>query len=261
MEKRVSQWALVTGASSGLGAALAADLAGRRINLVLAARREQPMQQLAARLREAHGVDVQVVAIDLAKPGSARALQARLDERGIAVDILINNAAFGLSGAFLDQDEARLNEMIRLDVTTVTELAQVFGQRMAARRRGYMLLVASMAAYQPTPMLAVYGAAKAYVLSLGVSLHAELGGRDVSVTVLSPGLMDTGFAAAAQYRAPKSAQRAMLAPADVARIGLDAMFAARSSVIAGRLNNISAFLTRFMSRRLQARLVLKMAVS
>jgi short-subunit dehydrogenase len=261
MDKRISPWAVVTGASSGLGAALAADLAGRRINLVLAARREAPMQQLASRLREAHGIEVQVVAIDLAQPGSARALQARLDERGIRVDILINNAAFGLSGAFLEQDEARLNEMIRLDITAVTELAQVFGQRMAARGQGRMLLVASMAAYQPTPMLAVYGAAKAYVLSLGVSLHAELGGRNVGVTVLSPGLMDTGFAAAADYRAPKSAARAMLAPAKVARIGLDAMFAGKSSVIAGRINKISAFLTRLMSRRLQAQLVLKMAAS
>lgn len=261
MDKRTSRWALVTGASSGLGAALAADLAGRGINLVLAARREAPMQQLASRLREAHGVDVQVVAIDLAQPGSARALQARLDERGIRVDILINNAAFGLSGAFLDQDEARLNEMIRLDVTTVTELAQVFGQRMAAKGQGRMLLVASMAAYQPTPMLAVYGAAKAYVLSFGVSLHAELGRRNVGVTVLSPGLMDTGFAAAAGYRAPKAAQQTMLAPAQVARIGLDAMFAGKSSVIAGRLNKLTALLTRVMSRRLQAQLILRMAVN
>ncbi len=260
MNRSSEQWALVTGASSGLGAQFATALAARRINLVLAARREEPMQQLAAQLRQRHGVEIVIEAIDLGQTNSAVMLQCRLAKREIEPNILINNAAFGLNSAFVDHDPDRLRAMLQLDVLAVTELTYVFGKRMAARGNGRILLVASLAAYQPTPILAAYAAAKAFVLSLGEALHVELAPK-VGVTVLSPGLMDTGFFDVADYRPPASFRRTMLSPVKVAEIGLNALFAGRSSVIAGRLNRIMAFSTRLISRRFQAKLALRLSKS
>lgn len=253
----LTQWALVTGASSGLGIALARSLAARHVNLVLTARREAPMQELAAELTQRHGIEVAVEAADLGRPGSAADLQRRLDERGVAPDILINNAGFGLSGPFLEHDPERLRAMLQLDIVSLTELTQLFGTRMAARGSGHILLVASLASYQPSPLLASYAAAKAYVLSLGEALNVELAPK-VGVTVLSPGLMDTGFNDVSGFRTPDSVKSTMLAPSKVAEIGLDAMFAGRPSVIAGGLNKVIAFSNRFTSRHLQAKLTQRM---
>lgn len=253
-----SQWALVTGASSGLGVEFARQLAAEGVNLMLTARREAPMQALAAALREAHKVEVAVEALDLAAANAAEMLEKRLADRAIAPDILINNAAFGVSDDFLDQDPARLRAMLNLNVVSLTELTYRFGRAMAARGRGRILLVASMAAYMPTPRLAAYGASKAFVLSLGEALNVELAGK-VGVTVLSPGLMHTGFADAAGYTAPDAAASTALAPSHVARIGLKAMSEGRSSIVAGRMNRMMALATRLMSRHRQAKMILRMA--
>ncbi len=252
------QWALVTGASGGLGKEFAIALAAGKCNLVLAARREEPMQQLAAQLKQQHGVEVVVEVIDLARPESAATLEQRLDERGIEPGILINNAAFGLNGAFVDHNPERLREMLQLDVMALTELTYRFGKRMVNQGRGHILLVASLAAFQPTPILAAYGAAKAFVLSFGQALHVELAPK-VGVTVLSPGLMETGFFGVSGYQPTASLRRTMLSPATVAAIGLRAMFAGRPTVVAGRLNNVMAFITRFTSRHFQAKMVYRMS--
>jgi len=252
-------WAVVTGASSGLGIALAIRLAQRRHNLVLVARREQPMRELASRLERDHHIKVLVQALDLGDPNSVATLQQRLAADAIEVDILVNNAAFALSGPFIDQDPERLRAMLQLNIVALTELTLVFGRQMAQRRRGHILLVASVGAYQPSPLAAAYSAAKAYVLSLGVALNVELA-PNVGVTVLSPGLMDTEFHDVAGYTVKPSMRRTVLSTDRVAAIGLDAMFAGRSSVIAGRLNSIAAFIiSRLMSRSLQARMVYKMS--
>jgi uncharacterized protein len=254
MSQPEAPWALVTGASSGLGVELARGLAARRINLILVARREAPMQELAANLAQRWGVRVEVEVLDLAQSGSALTLQHRLELLAIEPEILINNAGCGLAGPFVEHDPQRVREMLQLDITTLTELTLVFGGRMAARGRGLILLVASTAAYQPTPMTAAYGASKAFVLSLGEALHVELA-PCVGVTVLSPGLMDTGFATVSGYQPPASVRRTVLTAEEVARIGLTALFARRSSVVAGRLNKLLAFCTRLMPRHLQAALV------
>jgi short-subunit dehydrogenase len=182
----------------------------------------------------------------------------RLDQRQIEVDILVNNAAIGLSSTFVDQPPDHLRAMLQLNVVTFTELAQVFGKRMVARGRGHILLVAGIAAYQPTPILSVYGAGKAFVLSLGEALHVELGSK-VNVTVLSPGFMDTDFSEAVGRRAPAWARRTRLSPVKVANIGLAALFAGKSSVIAGRINRVVAFFGRFLSRHRQAKMAFRMA--
>jgi len=246
--------ALVTGASSGLGMELARELAARKINLILTARREAPMQQLAEQLKQQHSIEIIVEPIDLAEPGSAATLQNKLDQCGIEPTILINNAGFGISSAFIDQAPDRLRSMLQLNIVSLTELTHVFGKRMADQGGGHILLVASTAAYQPTPMLAAYGATKAFVLSLGEALNVEFGPK-IGVTVLSPGLMDTGFNDASGYKAPDSAliRKTKLPSVQVARIGIDAMFAGKPSVIAGRLNKIMSFSSRLTSRHFQAK--------
>ena len=253
-----NEWALVTGASSGLGKEFARSLAFRNCNLVLVARREEPMQSLAAELRQEHAVEVIVEPIDLSSAGSPQALQSRLDERRIEPAILINNAAFGLGAEFLTQDVERVREMLSLDVLTLTELTHLFGKRMAARGRGHILLVASLAAYQPDPLLAAYGAAKHFVLALGVALHVELAPR-VTVTVVSPGLMDTEFNEVSGFRPSAALRPSIVSPAKVAEAGLKAMFAGKSSVVVGKLNRLTAFSSRFTSRHLQAKLTYRMS--
>jgi uncharacterized protein len=255
-----SQWALVTGASSGLGLELARALAARKYNVVLAARRGPLLHQLAAELECQHGVEAIVEAVDLAASDSAIELQKRLAERGIEPTVLVNNAGFGISGNFITQDLSQLRTLVQLNVIALMELAHVFGRRMAARGQGHVLFVASTAANGPTPTLAAYGASKAFVLSLGEALHAELAPQ-VGVTVLMPGLMDTGFAEVSGYRAPEWANSTMLPLASVAKIGLDAMFAKKSSVVAGRLNRLIVVAGRFTPRELQAKMLVRAALN
>ena len=260
MQRSTPSWALVTGASSGLGVELSKALAARGMNLILTARSEAPMQRLADSVRQEHGVESVVAPADLSLPGSAERLAQDLDQLGIAPDVLVNNAGFGLSGAFVENDPERLRAMLQLNVISLTELSHVFGRRMAEREGGRILLVASLAAYQPDPLLAAYGASKAYVLSLGEALHVELAPK-VGVTVLSPGLMDTGFNAVSGFRTPSSLKRTEMLPAEVARIGLDALFAGKPSVVAGRLNTIMALSSRVLSRHFAARTSFAMAES
>ena len=258
MSKSGTQWAVVTGASSGLGVEFARNLASRKHNVVLVARRAEPMEALAEELRQQHGVQVAVESLDLSTPSSAVELQNRLEGQGIEPDILVNNAGFGLSGEFISQEPGRLREVLQLDIVTLTELTHLFGKRMANRGRGNILLVASLAAYQPDPLLAAYGAAKHYVLALGVALHVELGSR-VNVTVVSPGLMDTGFNDVSGFKPKASLKPSIVSPVKVAATGLDAMFAGKSSVIVGKLNRFTAFSNRFTSRLLQAKLTYRMS--
>lgn len=251
-------WALVTGASSGLGAELARALVQRGHHLVLTARSEAPMQRLADEVGRQHSVQVVIEPLDLSAPNGANALQQRLEERGIEPDILVNNAGFGLSDPFIAHDPERLRAMLQLNIISLTELSHGLGRRMAARGHGHILLVASLAAYQPDPLLAAYGASKAYVLSLGEALNVELAPK-VGVTVLSPGLMDTGFNDTSGFETPAAMKRIVLLPVDVARIGLDALFEGRPSVVAGRVNKVMAFSSRLMSRHFAAKTTYNMS--
>jgi short-subunit dehydrogenase len=246
------KWALVSGASGGLGAELADRLAARGYRLIITARSASALEVVAERIRRTHNVEAVVEALDLSVPGAAAVLRDRLDQRGIEPEIVVNNAGFGISGAFVDHDPERLREMLQLNIVSLTELSHIYGRRMAARGGGRIMLVCSMAAYQPDPLLAAYGASKAYVLSLGEALNVELGPK-VSVTVLSPGLMDTGFNATSGYTTPESLRAMILPPSRVAEIGLNALFAGRPSVIAGRLNNLMGLASRVLPRNLSAR--------
>ena len=255
MTKRV---ALITGASSGLGAQFARALARRKINLVLVARRAEPMERLAEELRKQDGVEVLVQPMDLALPGAAATLAKRLDELELAPDILVNNAAFGLSGNFLDQDPERIREMLQLDILSLVELTHEFGRRMKQGSGGNILLVGSLAAYQPDPLLAAYGAAKAFVLSFGEALHVELAPK-VGVTVVSPGLMETEFFQVSGYEPRASLKASMIPASEVAEAGVRAMLAGKSSTVIGRMNKMAAFASSLLPRHTSAKLTYRMS--
>jgi short-subunit dehydrogenase len=251
MDNLSSKWALVTGASSGFGIEFATLLAERKANLVLAARRTEAMESLAEQLRQERGVSVVVEGIDLSIAGAGAELKSRLDERGIAVDVLVNNAGCGLYGDFVDQPLQKILGMLQLNMLAVTELTHVFAADMIKRRTGHILLVASLLGYEATPGYAAYAASKGYVLLLGEALHAELKPHGVSVTVLSPGASATAFGEVAGQKSTAALRMLMMRPQPVARTGILAMLRHRSSVVAGILNKLVVFVFRFTPRRMQ----------
>ncbi|MFL1430187.1 MULTISPECIES: SDR family NAD(P)-dependent oxidoreductase [unclassified Nocardiopsis] len=186
-----AQTTLITGASSGIGAALARRLAARGSGLVLVARRAERLESLAAELRAAHGVRVETVSADLARPGAGRELAAEIDRRGIRVTSLVNNAGIGADGAFADQDPDELEALLALNVTALVDVSRAFIGRLSAD--GYLVNIASMAAYQPIPGMAVYAASKAFVLSFTEALWWETRGRGPRTLAFSPGLTRTEF--------------------------------------------------------------------
>ncbi|MGY8638523.1 SDR family oxidoreductase [Bradyrhizobium sp. 14AA] len=245
------KWALITGASSGLGLEFADILAAQKVNLVLAARRREPMEKLASDLRGKYGVDVLVEAINLAAPGAASRLKSSLDARSVTIDILVNNAGFGLHGDFLDTPIEQTANMIQLNITTLTELTHLFGRDMAQRRSGHILLIASLLAFQAVPSYAAYAATKAYVLAFGEALHDELRSHGVVVTSLCPGHTATGFDAAAGATASSLLRLLTMKPRPVAASGIRALMQGKATVIAGLSNKMAAFSNRLTPRSMQ----------
>jgi uncharacterized protein len=255
MDEINGKWALVTGASSGFGIEFASLLAERKANLILAARHTEPMEKLSDQLRKKHGVNVVVEGVDLSVPGAGAELKARLDKRSILVDVLVNNAGFGLFGDFVSQPIERVLAMLRLNILAVTELTHLFASDMLKRKTGHILLVASSLGYEATPGYAAYGASKGYVLLLGEALHAELKPHGVNVTVLSPGPASTTFGELAGQKDTAVIRMLMMGPTPVARTGIEAMLRHRSSVIAGLLNKLIVFSFRFTPRLMQGRIM------
>ena len=234
-----ASWVLITGASSGFGEEFARQYAEQGHALVLVARRLDRLQAIAEAIRQQHRVEVVVEQVDLSDVAAIIRLQERLRERDIAIDILINNAGHGLQGPFADAPLDSVLSMVQLDVASLTAITHVFAQDMWKRRRGKILLVASMLAYQGVENFAVYSAAKAYVLRLGEALHRELKRDGITVTVLCPGMSDTGFANAAQQKITTTLKLMMMKPAPVVRAGIRALGAGRISVVPGWLNKAS----------------------
>ncbi|HEV2335586.1 MAG TPA: SDR family oxidoreductase [Stellaceae bacterium] len=243
--------ALVTGASGGIGAALARELARHGHDLVLAARNRAPMEALAAELREA-GATATVIAADLSKPAAAAALADDIAGRGLGIEVLINNAGLGAAGRFDRNATQRLGEILQVNIVALTELTRLLLPGMIARGHGRVMLVASTAAFQPGPRMAAYFASKAYVLSLGEALAYELRGTGVSVTVLCPGATATEFfaTAGADHSLMARRLRRMMRAEDVARIGYRGLAAGRRVVIAGTMNRLLALVGRYAPHRI-----------
>lgn len=244
------QTVLITGASSGIGQEFARALAARGATVVLVARRRDRLDELAGELRSAYGVTVEVIAYDLASPTAGPDLRAAVAERGLRVTSLINNAGFGTFGSFGDEDPERLAQEIAVDVTAPVQLTSAFLPDLVAAGNGFLINIASMAAYAPTPRMAVYGASKAFVLSFTEALWSELRDSGVKVFALSPGATDTEFNAVVGTDDATAGAR-MRSAAEVVATAL-AQLDHRSpgpSVVDGRSNRLAAAAMRLVSRR------------
>jgi uncharacterized protein len=252
--------ALVTGASSGIGLETARELAARGHDLVLVARSEARLATLAAELATQHRAQAHVIALDLAQPGAADRLADDINRRGLQVDVLVNNAGFGLFGRHVDTVLASEQQMIDVNITALTRLTKRLLPAMAARGHGRILNVASTAAFQPGPYMAVYYATKAYVLSYSEALAEELAGSGVSVTALCPGPTASGFqdAAAMQSSALVKGKR-LPSAAEVAAYGVRSLLAGRRVAVPGLMNRLMVQSVRFTPRRLVTRIVALMS--
>lgn len=251
-----SQTVLITGASSGIGAQFATVLAQRGAAVVLVARRADRLNALADELRAAHGATVHVIAYDLSSPTVGPDVHAAVSALGIRVTSLINNAGFGTFGPFLEEGPGRLAQEIAVDVATPVSLSAAFLPDMVSSGDGFLINVASMAAYSPTPRMAVYGASKAFILSFSESLWAELRGTGVTAFALSPGATSTEFNSVVGTEDATAGAR-MRTAADVVATAL-AHLERRDpgpSVIDGAGNRIGTTLGRLSSRRVAVTLM------
>jgi short-subunit dehydrogenase len=223
--------AVVTGASSGIGASLARLLAESGRDLLLVARRGDVLGALAEELARANGIDASFLAADLGTPEGREAVFASTEGSGRAVSILANNAGFGLSGPEAELDLSRVLSMLQLNVVATAELTHRFLLAMRARRAGGILNVASTAAFLPVPYLAAYAASKAFVLSFSHALHEEARKDGVGVTCLCPGYTKTGFYAVAGMRGAEATPFPEMTPDAVARIGLEALAKGKAYVV------------------------------
>ena len=249
--------ALVTGASGGIGEEFAKLLASKGCDLVLVARSGDKLATLAESLKGAHKIQAYALPLDLSAASSPGQIQTFLESRHLSVDVLINNAGFGTFGPFAESDlETELGQ-IQLNVTTLTHLTRLVLPGMVKRGKGRILNVASTAAFQPGPMMAVYYATKAYVLSFSEALANELKGTGVTSTCLCPGPTTTGFNARAKLGngGMLSKKSVMMDAATVARRGYDGMMKGRRLVIPGLLNKVLAHSTRMGTRGLSASIV------
>ncbi len=246
--------ALITGGSSGIGFELAACFAGGGHDLILVARRAAGLAAASARLASSGAVHVTTIPADLGIRSDVDRVLATLDASGTMPHVLVNNAGFGLVGAFSGGDADTLLDMIAVNVAAPTQLMRALLPGMLARGSGRILNVASTAAFQPGPFVAVYYATKAYLLSLSDAVAEELAGTGVTVTTLCPGPTPTGFAARAHMQISRLLAGASLDAASVARAGYDGTMRGERLVVPGALNKLISSGVRFVPRGLVTRI-------
>lgn len=247
MSKEPSPYALITGASSGIGECFARKLAARKQNLILVARSKGKLVALAQELGAAHGIAAEPVECDLSVTGAAERLASFLRDRNLQVNLLINNAGFGARGRFKELPLDRQSGMIRLNVLALVELTHYLLPAMVKARRGSIINVSSTASFQPVPYTTVYGATKAFVTSFSLGLAEELRGTGVSVVTFCPGGTRTNFKEASQYgeaKAPGGSQSAE----EVVTVALKALDRGGGLVVPGTKNKAGVFVQRFVPR-------------
>jgi short-subunit dehydrogenase len=243
--------ALITGASSGIGLELAKIHASKGGNLVVVARNKAKLEELKSDLEKQYGIQVYVIAKDLAIPNAAIEVFEETEKEGIHIDYLINNAGFGLYGKFEQTDWLEESNMIQVNITALTQFTKLYLPGMIARKNGKILNVASTAAFVPGPTMAVYCATKPYVLSFSEAVNNEVNEHGITITALCPGATASGFSVAA--KADKSAlfsKTKLATSAEVALFGYEAMIHGKQVAIHGFLNQFLAFFIRFMPRSL-----------
>lgn len=248
----MTTYALITGASKGIGKAIAEELAGRKQNLLLVARTETLLQQLATTLAAQHGITAQYLATDLANPSSPAQISEWISRNGYAVNILVNNAGYGLGGSFEKHAAEENRDMMQVNMNVPVELCNRLLPELKKYPKSYILNIASSAAYQAVPGLSVYAATKSFILSFSRGLKYELRKTGVSVTVVSPGGTATEFADRARLNADiiKKGEKLNMSPETVARLSVDAMFAGKTEIITGFVNQLGAALAWFFPKKL-----------
>jgi short-subunit dehydrogenase len=247
--------ALVTGASGGIGLELARLFAADGHDLVLVARSEDKLVRLAAELKDKYGIAARVLAADLARAQAPSEIFDKLQSEGVNIDALVNNAGFGTYGLFAETDLKQELELLQVNIVALTHLTKLFLPGMIERRRGFVCNVASTAAFQPGPLMAVYYASKAYVLSLSEALSNECEGTGVRVSALCPGPTETGFVAAAGMSESKLFDRGTMTARAVAEAGYRGLLAGKPIVIPGLRNNLVARFVGMMPRGIVTKVV------
>lgn len=240
--------ALVTGASGGIGAAFARKLATEGHNLIIVARSEDKLNAIATDIRDQHGVQVHVFAMDLSTQQAPDELFAAITDAGLQVDVLINNAGYATYGHYWELERDREMRMIRLNVETLAHLTHLILPQMLQRRAGKILNVASTAAFVPGPLMSNYYATKAFVLSFSEGLAGELDGTGVTVTALCPGPTESGFQQRAEMTESKLVQSGLMTADDVVETGYKAMMRGTVVQIVGARNQMQMLSIRFMPR-------------
>lgn len=249
IEAYADRWALITGASSGIGAAFARLLAARGMHLILTARREDRLRELASELHTRHGTRCEIILGDLVDPAEPQRLFDEVRRRGLAVELLVNNAGFGFVGAVTDTDPNRMKEMVQLNISSLTELTYLFVGPMLERRHGGIINLASIAAFQPVAYMPVYSASKAFVLHFTEALWAECRNRGVTITALCPGTTETEFFDVAGVSGWLSKHRFHTAEY-VARKAIRALERGRQYVVPGWQNFLLSLSVRLARRKM-----------
>jgi len=244
-------FALITGASGGIGACFARALAARGRNLVLVTRSKDKLEALRSEIAAKHSLRIEVIEQDLSEEGAAQRLAATLTERGIAVDLLVNNAGFGAHGQFWKLPLDRQVMMLRLNIVTLTELTHLLLPGMVERRGGGIINISSTASFQPVPYTSVYAATKAYVTSFSMGLAEEVGEYGVKVLALCPGGTATNFFDAGQF-SKINLPGGFQSPEKVVEVGLRAFDRGRSLAVTRFINRLMIFALRLAPRRLAA---------
>jgi uncharacterized protein len=250
------KWALVTGASAGIGVALATQLAAHGAHLVLTARRRDRLEELSRKLKAAHSIQTEVFVANLAKPDAPEEIYAFTKQKGIAIDLLINNAGFGQYGELTQVETQRLVDMVQVNCTAVVHLTRLFLPDMVARRQGDVLILASTASFQAVPYISTYAATKAFDLLFAEGLAEEMKPHGIRVCALCPGSTESEFHAVAGQEQFTSKHQETAEK--VARTGLQALAAGKSYVISGLGNYLGAQSQRIVPRRTVTRIAAKM---
>lgn len=244
-------FALITGASKGIGKAIALQLAARKKDLLLVARSQEQLQQLCAQLQKDHGIQAHCLALDLSQKEAAKIVFDWCRQNNYVVDVLVNNAGYGLSGGFHTYSlEEHLN-MMQLNMNVVVELIHHFLPQLKLQPKAYILNIASSAAYQAVPYLSLYAASKSFVLQFSRGLHHELSNTNVSVTCVNPGATDTNFVDRANVgtKGLELAKKFNMQPDEVAKIAIEGMYKGKTEVITGFLNKLGAALAWLLPKK------------
>ena len=250
--------ALITGASLGIGLELAKTFAAAKNNLVLVARSEDKLKVISEELQKTFDIQVKIIAADLSNMEEVQKVYDICKAENISIEYLVNNAGIGVFDLFIDADWNKTEQMIDLNIKSLTKMCRLFIPDMVARKSGKILNVASTAAFQPGPTMAVYYASKSYVLLFSEAIYNELQGTGVSVTCLCPGATDSNFFKAAAMEESKLVKGKKLpTPKEVAEFGYKAMMKNKMTVIHGLMNTIMATSIRFAPRKLVPKIVRK----